>query len=109
MKGKDEFLKGTTTEKLKVYALLDAKKEVTEVLLAYKCPTNPATYIHVSFHNKDKDRPIYRVIYEIKRPRPTFERVMFQLFAVVDIVEGKYVVGNTSMELNLNGQLNINA
>ena len=89
LKGRGEFLKRTATGRLKVYAYVDSEMDKVLILPAYKCPTNPAMYVHVNFDHGNQGQSVYQVIYKIKHPRPAFEHVMFQLRVAVDMVEGK--------------------
>lgn len=87
-----EFFEDKKTEKLKLYILDDSSSAENtsapaEIVPAYKCPTTPAIYIHVSF-DSDGD-PEYRIICKSRSPVPIFrEFLVYQTKFADEIIEG---------------------
>lgn len=82
------FLENTDTEMQKFYAL--DRESVTQgpaiIIEAYKCPTEPAIYLHITNHNDDN---IAWIIIEKSAYFPLVDFLTYDLKLVQDIDWGK--------------------
>lgn len=85
-------------EKLKAYILArdvaeDANETGVEIVPAYQCSIEPATYIHVHF-SEGSQQPLYKVIFKDSYPLPTLilkDIIINEIEEMKNIVEGNLV------------------